>query len=342
MAEERAKRRVIFHRFFDLYNGGVSGGQMKVRDSFEHIRASAKFVPKVYFNENTKWFDNPGNVWHSYRNPEDQLDTFDLRPDDVLFFAGIDWIILDETRRRNPPVPVLNIVHPRHTDTGDKRNTFLKNPAIRITKSSLSKKILEEHGVNGPVYVIPDAVDPSDFPPVSRNPSIDVLIVGLKNPGLADKVAKKLKFKNWLKRRKMRVEVQKPPKLPTRADFLDLLNEAEIVVYLPLEEKFGSEGFYLPALEGMFLGKLVVCPFAVGNVDFCIEGKTCIMPEYNLEGILNGIEKAIAMSEADRNLLIRQAQEITKNHLLAKERESLLEVLNNVDDIWNQKDLFWK
>lgn len=342
MDEINTKRRVIFHRFFNIYNGGTSGGQLKVRDSFEHIRSSSKFIPKIYFNDGTQWFDNPGNVWHPYRNSEDELRELHFRADDILFLAGTDWMVLDEKIRRQPPVPVLNIAHPRHTSPQDKRNAFLKYPAIRITKSSLSKQILEEYGVNGPVYVIPDAVDPSDFPEINPEPAIDILIVGLKNPGLADSIYKKLKFKNWFKGRKMRIAVQKPPKLPTRLDFLNLMNNAKTVVYLPLEEKFGSEGFYLPAIEGMFLEKLVVCPFAIGNVDFCIDGKTCLMPEYSLKGILESIEKAIAMTEGERNLIIRQAKEITKYHMLEKERESLLELLNNADDIWNQKNLFWK
>ncbi len=342
MHETNEKRRVIFHRFFNIYNGGTSGGQLKVRDSFEHVKSSPNFIPKVFFNEETKWFDNPGNVWRSLHNSTDELKELNLKPDDILFFAGIDWMMLNENDCLNPPVPVVNIAHPRHTDANDKRNAFLKYPAIRITKSSLSKKILDDYGVNGPVYVIPDAIDPSELPAVNQNPEIDILIVGLKNPVLAEKIYRKLKFRNWLKGRKMKIEIQKPPKLPTRRDFLDLMNNARIIVYLPLEEKYGSEGFYLPALEGMFLKKLVICPFAIGNVDFCLDGKTCIMPEYNAKGILRGIERVLAMTEAERHLMIKQASEITQNHLLENERESLLELLNNVDDIWNQKNLFWK
>jgi hypothetical protein len=340
MGSESSKRRVIFHRFFNIYNGGTSGGQIKVRDSFEHIRESEKFIPKVYFNPETKWFDNPGNVWLPYRNSADMLDEWKLRESDILFFAGVDWMVLNSNQRHSPPVPILNIAHPRHTNPTDKRNSFLQHPAIRITKSSLSKKILDEYGVNGPVYVIPDALDPSDIPAPNPHPDLDIVIVGLKNPALAKNIHRRLQWKNLFRRKKLKIAVQTPPKLPTRRDFLNLVNRARIAVYLPLEEKYGAEGFYLPALEGMFMEKLVICPFAIGNVDFCIPDQTCIMPDYELGSIMNGIDRALKMSEEERQRIIQNAKNTTSNHLIEKERESLLELLTATDDIWNQKDLF--
>ena len=34
-----------------------------------------------------------------------------------------------------------------------------------------------------------------------------------------------------------------------------------------------KEGFYLPALEAMALGTIVVCPDCVGNRSFCVAGR---------------------------------------------------------------------
>ena len=340
MSSNKTKRKVLFHRFFNIYGGGTSGGQIKVRDSFEHIRQSDEFTPRVYFNSKTKWFDNPGNVWRPYKDSSDEIQHWKPENGDILFFAGVDWMIFDEKERDNPPVPVLNIAHPRHTRAGDKRNKYLHHPAIRITKSTLSKKILDHYGVNGPVYVIPDAIDPDDFPEPNPAPDIDILIVGLKNPVVARQIYKSLNWLNRFRRDKLNIHVQLPPKLPTRSDFLNLVNRAKMVVYLPLEKKFGAEGFYLPALEGMFMEKLVVCPFAVGNVDFCIHGETCIMPKYNVISMLNGIRSALAMSAAERSKMISNGKKITENHLIHTERQSLLNLLDQVDDIWSQKDLF--
>jgi len=336
------KRRVIFHRFFNIYNGGTSGGQIKVRDYFEHLKNSENFTPKVFFNPETIWFDNPGNVWASYRNSKDEIKDWELKEDDILLLAGVDWMILNEKQKLNPPIPVINIAHPRHTRTQDKRNAFLKYPAIRITKSSLSKSILEDYGVNGPVFLIPDAIDSKDIPAPNENPENDILIVGLKNPELAQKIYKALLFLNNFRKKKLVIKVQLPPKLPTRTDFLNLVNNSKTIVFLPLEEKFGSEGFYLPALEAMFMKKLVICPFAIGNTDFCIDGETCIMPKYKYLSILFSIIKALNLTGNKRERLISNAIEITKNHLLENEKKALINLLKQVDTIWNDKSLFYK
>lgn len=340
MGIEQSGRRVLFHRFFNIYNGGTSGGQIKVRDCFEHFRQSNLYNPRVFFNPLTVWFENPGNVWLPYRNTPYHLKSWEIQKGDILFFAGIDWMVLNEKQRLNPPVPLINIAHPRHTMSTDKRNAYLKHPAIRITKSSISKKILDDYGVNGPVFVIPDAIDPKGLPKPNENPDLDLLIVGLKNPELAKKLAKRLRWHNLINKEKIRFEVQLPPKLPTRMDFLNLVNRAKTVVYLPLEEKYGSEGFYLPALEGMFLKKLVICPYAVGNIDFCIPGKTCLMPDYAFKSILDTIEQALILPLDKRDRIVQNAWKIAQNHLLVNEGKALINLLNQADDIWNEKDLF--
>lgn len=288
----------------------------------------------MFFNPQTVWFDNPGNVWHRYKESSDEIKEWTPALNDIMFFAGVDWMILSPADRIKPPTPIVNIAHPRHIRPEDKRHAYLQHPAIRITKSSLSKKLLDEYGVNGPVFVIPDAVDPADFPAINDMPNVDVLIVGLKNPPLAKRLYRKLRWKSFIKARNLNIKLQVPPKLPTRNDFLDLVNSASIVVCLPLEANKGAEGFYLPALEAMVLQKLVICPFAVGNVDFCIHEKTCLMPEYNEERIMEAIEQALKMTASDRKKIISQATEITKNHMIDNERKALIELVDQVDDLW--------
>jgi glycosyltransferase involved in cell wall biosynthesis len=50
---------------------------------------------------------------------------------------------------------------------------------------------------------------------------------------------------------------------------LNWINQAKITVFLPYRD---IEGFYMPALEGMALGTLVVCPDCIGNRSFCLPG----------------------------------------------------------------------
>ena len=309
-----------------------------MRDAFEHFRESPAFEPFVYFGKETIWYDNPGNLWLSLK--DQGLAHWEIRKDDVLFFAGWDWKVLSPEEQKQPPVPILNIAQPRHTRLEDARRNFLKNPAIRIAKSSIGKKILEDYGVNGPVYLIPDAIDLSLIPPPNPDPGIDVLIVGLKNPDLARALQARLKrfaFRNF---KRLKVEIQIPPKLPTREDFLNLLNRSKIAVFLPLDESRGAEGFYLPALEGMAMKKLVICPYAVGNIDFCLPGETCLQPEYNLDALYEMVRRALKMKGADQKRIIENGYKIVQHHTIEKERFALLELLHSADDIWNQKDLF--
>lgn len=331
---QNKKRRVLFHRSWTQYNGGTSGGQLKVRDAFEHIVHSPHFEPRVYFGEDTIWFDNPGNLWLKYKDVA--LTSWEVQSEDILFFSGFDWKALSPEERAKPPVPVINIAQPRQTNIHDPRHEYLKHPAIRIAKSSIGKKILEDFGVNGPVYLIPDAIDFSVLPPENPNPKYDILIVGLKNAGVAQKIYKKLEWYNWLRGGKLKIAIQIPPKLPTRKDFLNLVNDARIVAYLPLPEEEGSEGFYLPALEGMGLRKLVICPYAVGNIDFCIPNVTCLQPEYNVNAIFKTILQALNMEKAIAQTMIDAATAITHNHTLEVERTALLELLHNADAIWKE------
>jgi len=332
------KRRVVFHRSWTLPVGGTSGGQLKVRDAFEHFKTSDRFAPYVYFGEETIWFDNPGNYWLPYK--DQALKEWNILPSDVLFFAGKDWKILPHETAASPPVPILNIAQPRHTRPHDVRHYALKYPAIRIAKSSLGKKILEDFGVNGPVHLIPDAIDFSLLPKPNTNPDLDLLIVGLKNKVLAKKLYRRLARKNFWRSKKWKIEVQLPPKLPTRQDYLDLASRAKSIVFIPLPPEKGSEGFYLPALEAMVMEKFVVCPPAVGNVDFCLSDKTCLKPDYNLEALVAASLQALKMSDEEKDPFIKAGREIANNHDIKEERVKLVELLHNADEIWKDTTLF--
>ncbi len=309
-----------------------------MRDAFEHVMHSPAFEPHIYFGPETVWFDNPGNLWLPYRHVGES--TWEIKPSDILFFAGLDWQVLPESQRRNPPVPVINIAQPRHVSPADKRNAFLRHPAIRIAKSTLGKKILEEYGVNGPVFYIPDAIDMDLLPPANPAPDLDILVVGLKNQPMAEALERRLKHLVDSNGNSLKIAIQVPPKLPTRNDFLNLVNRAKIVAYLPLEAELGSEGFYLPALEGMAMGKLVLCPFAIGNADFCIPDVTCLQPAYNEDAIFQSIRDALTLSASTRSMIIEQAIDMSKNHTIQQERTAILELLERADSLWADKKQF--
>jgi glycosyltransferase involved in cell wall biosynthesis len=67
----------------------------------------------------------------------------------------------------------------------------------------------------------------------------------------------------------------------SRKDYLEQLNRATITVFLPNQKE--GEGFYLPALEGMAVGTLVIFPDCIGNRSFCLSGYNCFRPDYTTE-----------------------------------------------------------
>ena len=96
----------------------------------------------------------------------------------------------------------------------------------------------------------------------------------------------------------------------------------------------------LPALEAMAMAKLVICPFAVGNIDFCIPDKTCLQPEYNERALRKAVVSALGMDSAAQQQLIQAGKVIAANHDIKLEKERLLKLLEDADKIWQDVSLF--
>lgn len=339
------KRRVIFYRHWDKPLGGTNGANLKQRDCYDHFIHSSIFQPHIYFSPKIVWNDHPGNYWRDLR--DDALKRFRILSTDILFFSGSDWEVLSRSFRRKPGVPILNIVHPRHARPDDKRNSYLKHPAIRIARSEQGARILEEYGVHGPIFVIPDAIDIDQIDKVEvSEKDIDILVVGLKQPRLAKEIAAKLD--NWSANldRKLNIYTQLPPKLPTRMEFIRLLKRSRVVICLPVSSSKGYEGFYLPPLEAMAAGCLVICPPAVGNLAHCIDGYNCLMPAYTVDAITDCAILMWQKGPEEKQRLIDNGREVAWQHSLEKERESLLNLLHQADHLWSshfqmKKRSFW-
>jgi hypothetical protein len=334
MKDKILKDRVLFYRRLLKPNSGINGGNLKLRDCFDHILHSETYRPTVYFSKDTIWNNHPGNYWSSLRH--EALTEWAVEKNDLLFFSGFDWQVLSKHERINPPVPIINIVQPRHTRSSDGRQAFLKHPAIRIVKSEAGATILNNHGVNGPLFLIPDGIDLALLPSGDGLKDIDVLVLGLKQPELAREVYEDLIRLNDQNYQKLNIQVQLPPPLSTRHDFLKLLNRARITVCLPLEPSRGSEGFYLPALEAMAMKTIVICPHAVGNEGHCIDEVNCLVPEYKKESIFVAVKKVLRASNSTKSSLIKNGLATAQKHNIHTERKAILELLEQAQDIWNE------
>jgi hypothetical protein len=307
------RKLVLFYRDFQRF----TGGHLKVWNYFQHVAASANHGPRVAFSPTSRWDET--NPWSAM--PETRMD-WDPARADLLFLGGTDWRALkDHTFEK----PIINLIqHPRHAEPGSELRRFLRNRAVRICVSEEVAEAINATGeVNGPVFVIPNAVDLGDVPEPAflDQRKIDIFISGLKAPDLAHKVRDALADKAFT--------VECITEWMPRPEYFRHLNNARVTVFLPRAE----EGFYLPALEGMAAGTVVVCPDCVGNRSFCRDRVNCFRPQHDVDKIVVATKAALAQSEAGRAAMLERAAATVRAHSLEHERKRFLEILGQIDTL---------
>ena len=288
---------------------------MKVRNYFEHVLASP-FAERLRLcmPADTPWHE--ANPWLRYR--ERATSEIDWKSVGTLVISGWGWErFVPEGFHHGPPFRVVYLVqsfgclNPR-----DSRFPHLTNPAIRICVSQpLGDRLRRLAVANGPVHVIPAAVDVRDIP-TDVTKDIGVLVVGVKRAEIARDVATALEGRG--------VATHLRTDKCGRIEFLKRLARARVVACLPAV----TEGFYLPALEAMAAGAVVVCPDVIGN-DYCLDGFNCLKPAYDVDALAAAIEKAVALSAEDSATMLSNAQETVRRHDTAAERERFLDVLGD-------------
>ena len=314
-----SKQMVLFYRDFR----GFTGGHLKVWHYFNHVRYSNRYQPCIAFSTDTVW--NDANPWLPVR--QQALPIWDAEQASILFLAGMDWTVLNEAQRHSPTKPVINLIqHVRHADPDQPLYQYLAHRAVRICVSEPVSQALHATGrVNGPLFTIPNGIELVESPLLVKPweaRHLDILIVGIKQPVLANEIHRFLNVSD------QRVEMLTQP-LP-RPVFLQRLGDAKITVFLP----HATEGFYLPALEGFALGTLVICPDCIGNRTFCLTGENCLQPPYTVESLLNAVKKALYMSSHERQFFLKSAQQMAQQYSLLEERRSFLKILQQIEAIW--------
>ncbi len=286
---------------------------MKVWNYFQHTKASGIFEPMIYMT--------PGSL-RAASNPwvvanEEISNAWKPDAADALFLAGMDWRAVPESLQ----MPVINLIQGvRHADPTDPRYAFLERPAMRICVSQqVSDAILSTGKVNGQVMTIPAGLSTEAFPAPALQRDIPLLIAGVKQPELAIELSKMLSARG--------VESVCLTQQISRVEFLGMLGRAGVTLFLPLHE----EGFYLPALEGMALGTLVVCPDCVGNRDFCIHELNCLQPEYEINSLMElSLQALDRIQKKSCNKMLAQGIETARIHSLDRERDHFHQALQNL------------
>lgn len=301
------KGMLLFRRDFR----GLTGGHLKVWHYYRHALESHRFAPRMFLTPGSD--RGPSNPWSGEDPP---LDAWNPAAAAALFVAGLDWTDVPDPC----PVPVINLVQGvRHAAANDPRRRFLVRRAIRICVSAEVADAIGATGeVNGPVHVIPNAVDLTGMPAASVDRDVAVVVAGVKNPALARSVARELVAGG------LQVECLLEP-LPRR-EFLTRLGRGRVAVTIPFEQ----EGFFLPALEAMALGCLVVCPDCVGNRGFCRDGETAFRPAAAVDAIVAATRAAVATDDEAGRSMRRAAAAEVERHGLDRERRAFLEILDGV------------
>jgi glycosyltransferase involved in cell wall biosynthesis len=313
---------VLFYRDYRRF----TGGHLKVKDYFDHVDHLPGFRAEVFFAASSQFDED--NPW---RERQDQIaDRWVPEEADVLFLAGGDWRALSEATRRRSTRPIINLIQSfDHAFRGSPLFRFLSHRALRICVSpELKHAIFETGRVHGPVWTIPNGIDTRDMPP-PINPLLQdnqVLVAGAKMPRLARRLRRALVSRG------IQVEALVRP-LP-RTEFFHRVRRSRVTLFLPLPR----EGFYLPALEAMALGTLVVCPDAVGNRSFCLSEHNCLSPEYTFEAIVTATVTGFRLEDPARRTMMENAQQTVRSHSLEQERQSFHAILQQVFQLWSAQD----
>ncbi len=309
---------VVFHRHFERFQGG----HLKVFHYFEHVRSSPSHRALIRFTADSVW--GPENPWWPF--PEAVLAPGDPTIGDVRFLAGIDWRAIPPRERREPPVPVINLIQGfRHMRPESPAFEFLRHRAIRLCVSpELELALNEIDAVQGPVITIPIGLDRERLPaplPLDRR-ELDCLVLAVKAPRLGAAVAQ------GLRRRGHRVMLV--DRLVAREQLIEALAGARVSVHLPAL----VEGAYLPALESMALDTLVVCPDCVGNRSFCRDGETCLVPGRNEAELVAAACELLGAGPGEPRALLEGGRRESALHALGEERAAFLAILERVGELW--------
>jgi hypothetical protein len=280
---------------------GFTGGHMKFATYLRHTAASGLANAVLYQTPQSRTV--PDNIFNDHDGPT----TAELRPFPAYFVSGEDWFILDGAGIDPTGAPVINLIQDfRYADPKHPLHTCLGRRALRICVSDALAEAVRQRA-NGEVHVIENGIELSEVP--TRRPlaaPARVLVAGLKNPEVARALAARL---DGL----AEIDLLTEP-LP-RLIFLARMAEASVCVLLPLEQ----EGFFLPPLEAMALGRCIVTVDCYGNRAYCRPGENCLMPVYDA-GALAAAVLALVHDGAQMEQLAAGGLKTAAEHSIEKER----------------------
>ncbi len=303
-------RRLLFSRHFVNYTGGHG----KVLDYIGHADAHPGWSAHVGVHPGSNREGNP-----FLGHPRSQIGRLAAQADDALFLAGADW---DWAAPENQQRVVFNLIQGiRHAHPDDPLHAHLSRRAIRICVSHAVSEAIRATGVvRGPVHVIPPGLAlPAAIAPAGTERR-GVFIHGHKQPELGLALADALRANGW--------QVDLEQGLVDRPSYLARMARAEIAIPLPLPE----EGFFLPGLEAMALGTLLVGVDAGGNREYLRDGENALVTRPEVEAITRALNELPSVEK--RQAMVRAGVETAGRFSLERERRAFHRLLDDGDGQW--------
>ena len=323
-------RRIWFYREYVR----LTGGHLKHSHYFGHTQRMPGFAPVITFGGKVSPTESRARerrrLWPA-RSSSATAEHWAPGDRDVLFLAGVDWRYLIGNGLEALGNPRINLIQGmRHAHAGTELYRYLSEKAVRICVSREVADAVSATGrTRGPVLIIPNGVDVAPFEPTATGSPIaydtrrsGVTIVGYKRPDLARNLSHRLEAEH--------IEHRLLTEFLDRHAFLALLAESRVAVCLPYVE----EGFYLPAIEAMASGAIVVTLDCIGNRSFCRHEDNCLVAEHNPASLLSATRSALALSAPAREHIHQRARETAADHSLAAERARFQAILNDIDRLW--------
>lgn len=296
---------------------GFTGGHGKFRDYVAHVDAHPNWQADVYLSPSSMIDES-----NPFLDVPNRLDRWLPEQADAILVGGGDWAVIPSNLPEQ--LPIVNLVqHVRHGEPGHALRAFLGRRAIRVGNSSLvAEAVLGTGEANGPVVMIPSGLDIQMLAEVGAvEPTADVFIDAAKQPKLGREVA------DLLVERGLKIELL-IARVPFPA-YLRAMASAPIAVTLP----DATEGLYLPGLNAMAMGRLLVQPDCVGSREYVRDGENALQasrePQALADAALHAHEDV-----ALRARLVSAGRSTAARFDLATERQAVHALLDALDDLW--------
>lgn len=320
-------RKVWFHRRYQ----GLTGGHLKHSHYFGHVVRMPGFAPRIAFTDAPSEDALLGERRRLWPGAFRCAARWQPKRGDLLFIAGTDWRYLAEQGLDALLCPRINLVQGLgHAHPGSELHGYLTRRSIRICVSREVQDAIAATGrAEGPILTIPNGTDLAPADPAGRGFAAAwaarpraAAIVGCKRPHLAKTLAKCLAG--------MGIQCSAIAEFRPRAAFLELLAASQIAVCLPYEQ----EGFYLPALEALASGCLLVTQDCIGNRGFCRHEDNCLIAGASPESLAEAVKTAMQLPAPVRMGMLRRAAATAIEHSLAAERRRFHALLKEIDQLW--------